>query len=262
VCALTLSALSPGLATAQVSVEVSPLRVELQAQPGATSTQAILLTNVGNKAVRVRASLADWHLSRDGAPQFEEPAETRPYSAASWIRFAPPELLLEPGARGTVRFTVTVPQALDPAGYRTGILFDFSDVDAEPITRARQVLFKSRIATLIYIHVGQPVASVELLDLATRTTPDGTRVVAVLRNTSRRSVRTKGSLIVYDGGGLAVREVPVPDVPVLPESERELAIVAVDAGTTLPSGDYRVELKIDVGQAALLVGETSLKVAR
>ena len=63
-------------------------------------------------------------------------------------------------------------------------------------------------------------------------------------------------------GGLAVREVPVPDVPVLPESERELAIIAVDAGTTLPSGDYRVELKIDVGQPALLVGETSLKVAR
>jgi len=59
-----------------------------------------------------------------------------------------------------------------------------------------------------------------------------------------------------------VREVAVPDVPLLPESEREVAVTVVDAekNPPLPRGDYRVELKIDVGLPAVIVGETVLKV--
>jgi len=92
--------------------------------------------------------------------------------------------------------------------------------------------------------------------------------VATLKNTSRRTVRTKGTLIVYDATGKVVREVPVPDVPLLPESERDVAIVVLDAASTnakaiaLPPGDYRVEAKIDMGLAAVIVGETTLKVPK
>ena len=61
-----------------------------------------------------------------------------------------------------------------------------------------------------------------------------------------------------------MREVPVPDVPLLPESEREVTMIVVDPekNLTLAAGDYRVELRIDVGLPALLVGETTLKVPR
>jgi P pilus assembly chaperone PapD len=267
---LAIAAALPAAAAAQMSIEASPLRVEVQAIPGASNTQAITLTNVGTQTVRVRASLSDWHLSRDGAPQFEEPVPDRPYAASSWVRFAPPELVIEGGRQATVRFTVTVPSIADPAGYRTGILFDFTPEERDASTRSKQVTVRSRIATLIYVHVarpgqGPPPASVELTDLKVRATNEETQIVATLKNTSRRSVRTKGSLVVYDRSGLALREVPVPDVPVLPESEREVVVPAVPAGDavrTLAPGDYRVELKIDVGQAALIVGETTLKVER
>ena len=252
---------TPPPAAAQVSVEVAPLRVELQAQPGATTTQAVTLTNVAGQPVRVKASVADWFLSREGAPQFQEPQEGRPYSAASWVRFAPPEFVLEGGKQGTVRFTLTVPPGVDPAGYRTGLVFDFTPVDRAAGTAARQVLFKSRIATLIYVHVGTPPIAVEMTDLRVRRTAQETQVVATLKNTSRRSIRTKGTLVVYDGAGRTVRELPIPDVPVLPDSEREVAVTAIDATNTLPSGDYRVEVKIDVGLPAVIVGETTLRVA-
>ncbi|HEU4935547.1 MAG TPA: hypothetical protein VFT39_03770 [Vicinamibacterales bacterium] len=78
-------------ASAQMSVEVSPLRVELTAGPGSSTTQAITVANAGSEPVRVRAIATDWDLSRDGAPQFEGVAEGGPYSATSWIRVAPPE---------------------------------------------------------------------------------------------------------------------------------------------------------------------------
>jgi P pilus assembly chaperone PapD len=261
-CTLALMTFTPAAAHAQVSVEASPLRVELTLQPGGSHTQAVTLSNPGQQTVRVRAMLSDWHLSRDGAPQFEDPSPGRPYAASEWVRFAPPEFALEPGEQGIVRFTVTVPPNVEPAGYRTGILFDFVPDGVETGARRRQVVLKSRIATLVYVHVGQPPPDVELMNLEIRDLGGQTQVVAGIRNRSRRSVRTKGNLIVYDGAGLAIEQIPLPDVPVLPESERDLAITAADPARPLPSGKYRVELKLDVGMPALLVGETTLKVAR
>lgn len=250
-------------AAAQTSVEVAPLRVELQAAPGSTTTQAITIMNDGKEPVRVRATLSDWELSRDGAPQFEGVAENGPYSATSWLRIAPPELIVDAGKEGLVRFSLAVPAGVEPAGYRSGVLFEFGPASGDPIPRKREVQFKSRIATLIYVNIGQPAVAVELTDLQVRPSGDQTQVVATLKNSSRRTVRTKGSLLVYDHGGTAVRQVQVPDVPVLPDSEREVAIVALDGSTpTLPAGDYRVEVKIDAGMTELLVGETTLKVQK
>jgi len=255
------AALTPRPAAAQVSVEASPLRVEMQALPGSSNTQSVTLTNVGTQPVRVKASLADWHLSRDGAPQFEEPGPARAFTASGWVRFAPPELVIDGGRQGTVRFTVTVPQGTEAAGYRTGLLFDFTPTEPDGAVRAKQVTVRSRIATLVYVHVGQTAAAVELTDLHVRKREE-TEVVATLKNVSRRSVRTKGTMILYDKSGAIVRQVPLPDVPVLPESERDVAVSTGESTSGLPAGDYRVELKIDVGQPAVIVGETTLKVER
>jgi hypothetical protein len=250
-------------ASAQVSLEVSPLRIELQTEPGGTTTQAVTLTNAGKEAVRVRARLTDWDLSRDGAPQFEGSLQGGPFSATAWVRIAPPEQVIEPGKDGTVRFTLAVPAGTAPAGYRTGILFEFSPASGDPVARGRDIQFRSRIATLIYVNIGQPPAAVELIDLLLRPTEASTKIVAVLKNTGKRTVRTKGTLVLFDKAGAAVRTVPVPDVPVLPESEREVAVTVADASQPpLPDGEYRVEIKIDAGMPALIVGETTLKVPK
>lgn len=249
-------------AVAQSSVEVSPLRVELKAAPGGTTTQAVTLSNTGNIPVRVRATISDWHLSREGSPQFVEATDAR-YSASAWMRVAPPEQVIDPGKDAIVRFTMTIPASVDAAGYRSSILFEFGPASGDLIAGRRDVIVKSRIGTLIYVNVGEPAAAVELTDLRTRAVPDQTtQVIAVLKNTSRRTVRTRGTLTLYDKTGAAVSQSIVPDVPVLPESEREVAIPAINADKpSIPAGEYRVEIKIDVGLPALIVGETALKVS-
>jgi len=251
-------------ASAQISLEVSPLRVELAAGPGSTTTQAITLSNAGKEPMRVRATLTDWDLSREGAPQYEGSLQGGPFSATAWIRIAPPEIVIEPGMQTAVRFSLAVPGSVQPGGYRTGILFEFSAAGGDPAARAREVQFKSRIATLIYVNIGQPPMVAELTDLRQRSAGDVLQIVATLKNTSRRSVRTKGTLVIYGADGKAVREMPVPDVPLLPESERDVVIPAVDPARNLllPAGDYRVEVKLDVGLPAVIVGETTLKVPR
>ena len=264
IAALAALILWAGPAAAQISVEVSPLRIELTAGAGSTTTQGITVSNAGKDPIRVRARLTDWELSRDGAPQFESAVENGPYSATGWLRIAPPEQVIDPGKDAVVRFSMTVPQQIEPGGYRTGVLFEFGPASGDPIARGREVMFKSRIATLIYVSIGQPPVAAELIDLRSRAAGPQLQIVATVKNTSRRSVRTKGSLAVLNAGGQTVREVPVPDVPLLPESEREVMIVVVDPDkqSVLAAGDYRVELRLDVGLPAVLVGETTLKVPR
>jgi P pilus assembly chaperone PapD len=247
--------------SAQVSIEVSPLRVELKAQPGGTTTQAVTIANTGAEAVRVRAELSDWFLSRDGSPQFVEAAD-KTYSATAWTRIAPPEQTIEPGRDAIVRFSVTIPASATPAGYRTGILFEFGPAAADTATHRREVQVRSRIATLIYVNVGDPAPGVELVDLRSRHTPNQpTQIIAILKNSGRRTVRTRGTVSLTDANGTVVAQIPVPDVPVLPESEREVAIALNEPDKpAVPAGDYRVEVRIDAGMPAVLVGETTVKV--
>ena len=252
----------PAQAGAQISVEAAPLRIELQAAGGSVATQAVTVWNSGKETVRVRARITDWDLARDGSPQFEGVPENGPYSASGWIRIAPPELLIDPGKEGVVRFNLTVPQQVEPAGYRKGILFEFLPPTATPGSKGREVSFRSRIASLIYVNIGAPPVAVELMDLVSRTTKEGLHVIAVLKNTSKRTVRTKGTMTLLDRGGAAASQVSLPDVPLLPEREREVAIPATTTGKPLPDGEYRVEVRIDVGMPALIVGETTLKVPK
>jgi len=258
-----IAALLPALpAAAQSSVEVSPLRVELKAAAGATTTQAITVSNTGTGAIRVRAVVSDWHLSRDGSPQFVEAAESK-YSASAWIRVAPPEVVIDAGRESVVRFTLSVPADASPAGYRTGILFEFSPAGGSPVPQAREVQVRSRIATLIYANVGEPPANVELIDLQARIVAgQPPQIVAVLKNAGKRTVRTRGTLTLYDKAGAVVSQTVVPDVPLLPESEREVVTLAINPDKPKPPpGEYRVEIKIDAGMPALIVGETTIKVS-
>lgn len=254
--------LVPAAAWAQVSVEVTPLRAEIKmAGPGGTYTQTVTLTNHDKSPVRIHASVEDYYLSRDGTPQFNPADGTMAYSAASWVRVNPVEQVLQPGAPGIVRFTVTAPAGTAVGGYRAAIMFELSPPGAEGVF-SKGVMFKSRVVTIAYITVGAPKPAVELVDVQPREQAGKPpSVVVTLKNTGSVHVRTKGQMLIYDKAGTMVRRIPVPDVPVLPESEREVLIPLAEEGkAALPAGEYRVELRIDVGLAEVLVGETTVTI--
>ena len=257
-------AAAPSSAADGLSVEVTPLRVELaKLSPGSSHTQLVTLHNDSKKAVKVRARVDDWYLSKDGTPQFKPVDPSDPYSAASWVRLNPSEQLAPGGATVTVRFTTNVPAGTKDGGYRCAVMFEFDPPDADPVAKARDVMFRGRVATLLYATVGNPVPSVDLTDLQVRTVKDQPpAVIATLKNVSHTHVRTKGTLSIFDAANKLVRQLQVPNVPVLPESEREVSIVTAEENQSpLPPGKYRVEVRIDVGQPAMIVGETTMEIA-
>jgi P pilus assembly chaperone PapD len=264
-CAAVLLLTAPVAVLAQesLSIEVTPLRVELKIGVGATHTQVVTLRNEAKKPVKIRARVDDWYLSKDGTPQFKPADPADPFSAASWLRVNPPEQLVAAGATAQVRFSTTVPAGTKDGGYRCAVMFEFDPPDTDPAARSRDVMFRGRVATLLYATVGNPVPSVDLTDLQVRASKtDPPSVVATLANTSRTHVRTKGTLAIYDAAGKLVRQVAIPNVPVLPASEREVSIpTSGEKEAPLPPGKYRVEVRIDVGQPSLIVGETTMEVA-
>jgi hypothetical protein len=257
-------ALVPAAAWAQVSVEVTPLRAEVKmAGPGGTYTQTVTLTNHDKSPVRIHASVEDYYLSKDGTPQFKPADGTMAYSAASWVRLNPVEQVLQPGAGGIVRFTVTAPAGTAPGGFRAAIMFELSPPGTEGVV-SKGVMFKSRVVTIAYITLGTPKPAIDLVDVQPREhAGKAPSVVVTLKNTGTVHVRTKGQLMIYDKAGTLVRRVLLPDVPVLPESEREINIAMAEEGqAALPAGEYRVEVRIDIGLPELLVGETTVTIER
>lgn len=255
--------LAPVAAWAQVSVEVTPLRVELKAGPGGTHTQTVALTNHDASAVRIHARVDDWYLSKDGTPQFMPADGTSPFSAAAWVRVNPVEQVIQPGASSQVRFTTTAPTEAAPGGYRAAIMFDLLPAAGDAAMQMKGVRFQSRVATLIYLTVGSPQPHIEIVDVQPGERGGPPSVVATLKNTGRVHVRTKGQVVIYDKAGTAVRRVAVPDVPVLPESERDVHIRLVEEGQQpLDAGEYRVEVRIDVGLPELLIGETTVTIGK
>ncbi len=64
---LAVVVLAPaGVVRAELSIDVSPVRFELQAEPGAEYTNAVQVQNNGAEPVRLRAYVEDWHLDQDG----------------------------------------------------------------------------------------------------------------------------------------------------------------------------------------------------
>jgi hypothetical protein len=142
-------------------------------------------------------------------------------------------------------------------------MFEFAPPGSEGVV-SKGVLFKSRVATLLYLTVGAPRPVVDLVDVQPRMLPGRpVRIIATLKNTGKVHARTKGQMLIYDKAGTLVRRVPLPDVPVLPESEREVAIPLAEEGQpSLPAGEYRVEVRFDLGLPELLIGETTVTIGQ
>ena len=77
-----------GQATADISLDVTPMRVQLHVMPGAEFTDAVEITNVGDEPVRIQAELEDWFLDEVGTPLYQN-AGSLETTASFWVEIAP-----------------------------------------------------------------------------------------------------------------------------------------------------------------------------
>jgi len=235
----------------QVSLSVSPIRVEHLVKQGERGTDMITVTNDGTAPTRLKVSVEDWTLTQDGNPMFMK-AEKRPYSCAEWIRLNPVDFRIAPGQTREVRYTISVPQGTEEGGYRAAIVFE-TIPDTHSGEKIKRVFLKGRIATILYEVVGKPAPLGHASALKVDSRKEGMDFILFLQNTGKVHYRTKGTITVKDSGGGTVFEMEIPDVPVLPESERE---IRVSHAAPIARGSYKALAVVDIGKRELIGAET------
>ena len=252
---VVIAILAPVLVfSAEVSISVSPIRVEHLVKQGERGTDTISVTNDGTVPTRLKVSIEDWALTRDGNPMFMKVGKN-PYSCADWIRINPVDFRVDPGQTREVRYTVTVPEGIEDGGFRVAIIFE-TVPEVTPGEKAKRVYLKGRIATIVYEVVGKPVSQGHANSLKADLKKEGMDFILALQNTGKVHFRTKGSITVKDSNGNKAFEVDIPDVPVLQESERD---VKVSYDKPIPKGKYTATAVVDIGRKELIGAETTFE---
>jgi hypothetical protein len=133
--ALLLATLAaPSLSTpANAELMIAPTRVVLA---GAERSTELILVNKGAEQTAYRIDVENRRMRRDGA--LETATDTRPGElfAADMIRFSPRRVILEPGARQSLRVSVTPPAGLAPGEYRSHLRLMSAPTNAGTATAA------------------------------------------------------------------------------------------------------------------------------
>ena len=109
----------------------------LELLPGSSFQGIIALRNTSDEKEVVEITQSDYFFNAEGKVQFGKKG-TDPRSNAVWIEIEPTNLVLEPGAKATVRYQVKVPRGLNLKGtYWSLINFDHR-IEEETLTEAER----------------------------------------------------------------------------------------------------------------------------
>jgi P pilus assembly chaperone PapD len=244
---------------AQMSIMVSPIRVEHQVKPGTNETNVIQVRNDGTEPTRIAVHAEDWTMDRKGNVSFS-PAGGDPSSCANWIQLNPTDFRLDPGQNRQVRYSLSVPAEARDGGYRAAIELEGMPPPQEGAAKKRMTL-NGRIAVMAYATVGSPEIRAQFQDFQVTAANKGISFKLTLANQGDVHFRIKKSWITLKNSkGEEVGRVEVPDIPVLPGATRELEFKKEDLA--LPKGTYLAEAILDVGKEDFLGRKNSFLVGR
>lgn len=136
-------------------IEISPPRLQLDADPGETVTAEIHIRNITDLNMRVQGNVNDFVAGNEsGEPQILFEDEESPYPLKRYISNVP-SLTLEPDERKTVQIEINVPENAAPGGHFG--LVRFSGVPTDASNDSSQVNLSASIGTLILLSVSGDV---------------------------------------------------------------------------------------------------------
>ncbi len=236
--------------SADISVDVSPAKYELQTQPGKQETFPITVRNTSGAAVHIVASLSDYVVGPTGNYAFAPPGKS-PTSLSKAITINPREFDIEPGSFTQVRFSVDVPAGA--SGEYNNLVF----FTTRPTRKGGGLSIVERIASKIYViipestHIGGEIDDVKAQSLG-----DGQHYLVDFRNTGNAHVYLSGRVEIKQGGAVVDR-VSFPQGMLVERSGKRL----IDAvGKKLAPGSYSVVAMVDYGGPNLVAGQANITV--
>lgn len=236
-----------GLASGEVGLGLSPMRLEFNSRAGAVQTGSLTLRNEATTPVRVRTELLDFHLDAAATPQFETSfKEEADYSCRNWLSVNPMETEIGPRQSVQVRYTLRVPSATTVRSFHCAVGFN----SLPTATQARESGIRAavRMVAAFYVVVGEPAIEGEVSDVKfepTSNSPDQRwQAVVTIRNWGHRYFRPNGGVELLDSGGTVVTQSDFPALPVLPNRSQRFLI---PLGVKPVEGRYALRTRVTIG---------------
>lgn len=234
-------------AKAQIYFGITPIRVELSGNKGESITDIFYVRNNASSPMRLRVYVENWTLREDGTPVFigSNPVS---YSCRDWIKVNPQDFRLMPDEIKMVRYTISIPEETDNAGFHASVSFENVPLAAKK-QEASKMLFTGKIAAVVYIKVGNIIPDGEILDIRITEEKNSTGIILVVKNTGKTHFRTKGTIEIRNTLGEKVQEITIPDTVALPASERKIKCLFQEKPKP---GEYEAFCKLDIGREEII----------
>lgn len=231
----------------QIYFGITPIRVELSGKKGESITDIFYVRNNASSPLRLKVYAENWTLREDGTPVFigSNPVA---YSCRDWIKVNPQDFRLMPDDIKMVRYTISIPEEIDNAGFHASVSFENVPLTTEKL-RASKMLFTGKISAVVYVKVGDVNPDGEILDMRITEEKNSTGIILFIKNTGKTHFRTNGTIEIRNTLGEKVQEVTIPDTVALPESEREIKCLFQEKPGP---GEYEAFCKLDIGRNEIL----------
>ncbi len=240
----------PVAAPADLSLNVSPAKFELQVAAGKDQTIPILVRNTGDNQVHIQVTLGDFLVGRDGNYVFLPPGKG-PFSMGSWVDVNPREFDVDAKTFKQVRFTVAVPNGA--TGEYSALVF----FTTRPPRKPGGLSIAERVASKLYEIVPNTARfSGEIDDVSAKPDEAGEKYTIGFHNTGNAHVYLSGRIEVKSGGQVVDRILMPKDMLVERDGKRIIEAV----GKKLAPGSYSALALVDYGGQNLIAGQTTFVV--
>lgn len=149
-----LFAFQPALAQAAegISLQISPLPIELNAQPGSSVSTDLRVRNTGSQTEKLQVRLLAVDEDNNGQVHLTKPTASDPW--ASWVTFSQTVFNAPPGEWQTIKMTVDVPKS---AAFGYYFAVEYLRADAQALQPGKAVA-NGAVATFILLNADAPGA--------------------------------------------------------------------------------------------------------
>lgn len=251
-----------GLQAQDSGLDLSPVRYELEMQPGTDRTVVVnaVFHAPASTAVTTReiATVSDWTIETNGSVRFLK-AGSLPDSSSPWMIHSPVEFSLAPNVLQPIRITISVPRDAKAGEYRSALIMEERPVSNRDAAAVRALNVRYRFAVLFYVMVSGKIPKAELTGLSVEADGKNVKVIPFLKNDGNVHLRPSARIAILDPQENVVFERPESAMTVLLSGAQLAEPVSFEKD--LPPGRYQLRCTIDFGERLpLQVGKTKFKI--
>ena len=227
----------------------------IQAQPGDTVTDAIVIDNPDPDPVTLKVTVVGAQTGEFGGVVYDLP-DAPPSETAAWFTLSDTTITIPANDRKQVRFELAIPADALPGTHLAGLSISDADEDTEATTLddgpvSAGVTIRSR--RVIALQVDLPGPRTPLLegdDAMAAVKPQGVYAKVLLANAGTDLLRPSGTFTLTDPAGQTVIEEPFTLGTVVPGTD--VAIAFPWSETTPAAGTYPVHINATDASGATL----------